>query len=132
MYDHTAAPHSVSDVTVTRTSGTSVMVSWEGLTLTEARGFPLYLVLLKSEGDESGMENITKLTTNTSAVITDLDPATTYEVSVTVHTGAGLSHGAESAKGEIRTHTDLSWGKATYVVEVYYNTIVTLPDFSHV
>lgn len=105
MYDHTAAPHSVSDVTVTRTSGTSVMVSWEGLTLTEARGFPLYLVLLKSKGENSGMENITKLTTNTSAVVTDVDPATTYEVSVTVYTGAGMSHGAESAKGEILIQT---------------------------
>ena len=111
MYDHTAAPHSVSEVTVTRTSGTSVMVSWEGLTLTEARGFPLYLVLLKSKGEKSGMENITKLTTNTSAVVTDVDPETTYEVSVTVYTGAGLSHGAESAKGEILIQT-YPWEKA--------------------
>ena len=81
------------------------MVSWEGLTLTEARGFPLYLVLLKSKGEKSGKENITKLTTNTSAVVTDVDPATTYEVSVTVYTGAGMSHGAESAKGEILIQT---------------------------
>lgn len=102
----TAVPHSVSDVTVTRTSDTCVMVSWEGLTLLEARGFPLYLVLLKTDGDESGIGDITKLTSNTSAVVIDVDPATAYEVSVTVYTGTGLNYGAESEKGGL-PHTGI-------------------------
>lgn len=93
----TAVSRSVSDVIVTRTSDTSVMVSWEGLTLLEARGFPFYLVLLKTDSDESG--DITKLTSNTSTVVIDVEPATAYEVSVTVYTGTGLDYGAESERG---------------------------------
>ena len=95
----TAAPHSVSNVTVTRTSDTSVLVSWEGLTPVEARGIPTYMVLLKSVGGGSSTGDITQVTSNTSAVLTDVDPTTTYEVTVTVYTGAGLDHGAESKKG---------------------------------
>lgn len=113
----TAAPRSVSDVTVTRTSDTSVLVSWDGMTPAEAKGFPMYLVLLKSIYDGSRSGDITQLTPNTSAVLTDVDPATTYQVTVTVYTGAGLEHGAQSEKGGL-PHTGQSRHKG-YVLYKY-------------
>ena len=94
----TAAFHSVNNVTITRTSDSSVTVSWEGLTFYEARGFPMYMLQLR-RGDKSGEGDITVLTPNTSAAVADIDPATLYEVSVTVYTGAGLGYGAESERG---------------------------------
>lgn len=58
----------------------------------------MYMVKLKP-GHESGVGDITVLTSNTSAAVVDIDPSTPYEVSVTVYTGAGMDYGAESERG---------------------------------
>ena len=75
-------------VTVTRSSdGRSMVVSWEPLTLTKAKGFPFYIVSYT-------FDNAVRIRRGTSAqitvykassvLITGLDPFSDYQVTVTV------------------------------------------------
>ena len=76
-------------------SGTSVSVSWEPLSLFEARGFPVYTVTLvpsSSDGRATRQSNdgVIRVTTNESNIVVGgLDPKVEYGVTVAVGTGAG-------------------------------------------
>ena len=67
-------------------SGTIIIVSWDPLNLTEARGFPVYTVTLTRSNDD----RIISVTTNeTDVVIEDLDPNVEYSLTVVVGTSSG-------------------------------------------
>ena len=76
-------------------SGASVSVSWEPLTLFEARGFPTYTVtLVPSTSDDrvarQSSDGVIRVTTNESNIVVGgLDPKMEYDVTVAVETGAG-------------------------------------------
>ena len=76
-------------------SGTSVSVSWEPLTLFEARGFPTYTItLVTSTSDDrvarQSSDGVIRVTTNESNIVVGgLDPKVEYDVTVAVGTGAG-------------------------------------------
>ena len=76
-------------------SGTSVSVSWDPLSLFEARGFPTYTVtLVPSSSDDrvtrQSNDGVIRVTTNESnLVVGGLDPKVEYDVTVAVGTGAG-------------------------------------------
>ena len=87
---------SPTNVTVDRTSPTTMVVSWQPLTLTEARGFVSHYTVTYSPQIISGgrkrqaamMVEVEGMDSN-STTITDLDPDTVYEVQVSAATGVG-------------------------------------------
>ena len=76
-------------------SGTSVSVSWEPLSLFEARGFPVYTVTLVPSSSDSratrqSNDGVIRVTTNESNIVVGgLDPKVEYEITVAVQTAAG-------------------------------------------
>jgi len=86
--------HSPENVKIER-SGTSVSVSWDPLSLFEARGFPVYTVTLtpsSGNGRATRQSNngVIRVTTNESNIVVGgLDPKVEYGVTVAVGTGAG-------------------------------------------
>ena len=76
-------------------SGTSVNVSWEPLSLLEARGFPVYTVTLvpfSGNGRVTRKSNdgvIRKTTNESHIVVGGLDSKVEYDITVAVGTGAG-------------------------------------------
>ena len=74
-------------------SGTHVNISWDALTLSEARGFPVYKVTLtpsvSSDGEQITNEVITVNTTQSSIVVGGLDVNVEYMLTVAVGTTAG-------------------------------------------
>ena len=76
------------DVSVVRTSGTVITVSWTLLTLEEARGFIQYEVTYRSaNGQRKRQESCSSSpcivsSSSDSVEITGLDPGTAYSVSV--------------------------------------------------
>ena len=76
-----------------RISGEYVNVSWDALTLSEARGFPVYTVTLtpsvSSDGEQITNEVITVSTTQSSTVVGGLDVNVEYMLTVAVGTTAG-------------------------------------------
>ena len=74
-------------------SGECVNVSWDALTLSEARGFPVYIVTLTpsviSDGEQITNEVITVNTTQSSIVVGGLDVNVEYMLTVAVETTAG-------------------------------------------
>ena len=72
-------------------SGEYVKVSWDALTLSEARGFPIYTVTLSvgSDGEQITNEVITVNTTQSSIVVGGLDVNVEYMLTVAVGTTAG-------------------------------------------
>ena len=74
-------------------SGEYVNVSWDALTLSEARGFPVYTVTLtpsvSSDGEQFTNEVITVNTTQSSIVVGGLDVNVEYMLTVAVGTTAG-------------------------------------------
>ena len=76
-------------------SGTSVSVSWELLTLFEARGFPTYTItLVPSTSDDrvtrQSSDGVIRVTTNESNIVVGgLDPKMEYDVTVAVQTAGG-------------------------------------------
>ena len=76
-------------------SGTSVSVSWEPLTLFEARGFATYTVTLEPSTSydrvtRQSSDGVIRVTTNESNIVVGgLDPKVEYDVTVAVGTGAG-------------------------------------------
>ena len=76
----------LADVDVVALGDGSVGVRWTPLSLTEARGFPLYIVSYTSiDGAVLGSVN----TTNSSVIITGLNPNIGYSFTVQVVTGSG-------------------------------------------
>ena len=76
-----------------RISGEYVNVSWDVLTLSEARGFPVYTVTLTpsviSDGEQITNEVITVNTTQSSIVVGGLDVNVEYMLTVAVGTTGG-------------------------------------------
>ena len=74
-------------------SGEYINVSWDTLTLNEARGFPVYTVILtpsvSSDGEQITNKVITVNTTQSSIVIGSLDVNVEYMLIVAVGTAAG-------------------------------------------
>ena len=74
-------------------SGEYVNISWDALTLSEARGFPVYIVTLtpsvSSDGEQIANEVITVNTTQSSIVVGGLDVNVEYMLTVAVGTTAG-------------------------------------------
>ena len=70
-------------------SNRSALVSWNPLTLNEARGFPVYFVAYYPSGQAAGTESSVTNTTDSSVVIGDLDPTTEYTFTVDVGTEGG-------------------------------------------
>ena len=74
-------------------SGEYVEVSWDALTLSEARGFPVYTVTLtpsvSSDSEQIANEVITVNTTQSSIVVGGLDVNRDYVLTVAVGTTAG-------------------------------------------
>ena len=74
-------------------SGEYVNVSWDALTLSEARGFPVYTVTLtpsvSSDVEQFANEVITENTTQSSIVVGGLDFNVEYMLTVAVGTVAG-------------------------------------------
>ena len=78
-------------------SGTIISVSWDSLSLYEARGFPVYTVTLTPLSlvggrvtRQSNDDGIISVTTNeTDVVIEDLDPNVEYSLTVVVGTNSG-------------------------------------------
>ena len=72
-----------------------VNISWISLSLTEAKGFPLYIISYTL--DNSKMRTIN--TTNSSIVISGLEPKQSYTFTVQVTTGNG-THKGQTAEGQ--------------------------------
>ena len=76
-----------------RISGEYLKVSWDALTLREARGFPVYTVTLtpsvSSDAEQIANEVITVNTTQSSIVVEGLDVNVEYMLMVAVGTIAG-------------------------------------------
>ena len=84
---------SPQNVMFDRISGKYVNVSWDALTLSEARGFPVYTVTLtpsvSSDGEQITNEVITVNTTQSSIVVGGVDVNVEYMLTVAVGTTAG-------------------------------------------
>ena len=84
---------SPQNVMFDRISGEYVNVSWDALTLSEARGYPVYTVTLtpsvSSNGAQITNEVITVNTTQSSIVVGGLDVNVEYMLTVAVATTGG-------------------------------------------
>ena len=74
------------DVDVVALGDGSVRVGWKPLSLTESRGFPLYIVSYTSD-DGAALGSVN--TTNSSVIITGLNPNIGYSFTVQVATEIG-------------------------------------------
>ena len=85
-------------------NGTTIHVSWDPLSLSEARGFPTYTVTLIPlslvDNRATGQVNddgVISVTTNESNIVIDgLDPAVEYSLTVSVGTNSGEISTAQS------------------------------------
>ena len=74
---------------------TAISVSWDPLTLFEARGFPIYIVtlmpftLVQSHTTERSSDDEISVTTNETDIVIDLDPNVGYFLTVAVGTSSG-------------------------------------------
>ena len=75
------------------------MVTWTGLTLNEARGFPSYVVTFMNRCEQVSSQR----TTSTSVVVGGLMPHTEYNITVQALTAGGAKEGPLSAPGETDT-----------------------------
>ena len=86
------APNKSVDASTIKTvwSGNSLTISWEPLTLHEARGFPVYYIYLStSSGPVKREIEPTANTTESSIVIDGLDSSQTYVLAIAVATNGG-------------------------------------------
>ena len=84
----------VNSVEVDQLDDTSIQVKWKGLTLSEAKGFPYYIVSYASDdGSITGTVN----TTNSSVLFKGLNPKLGFLFIVEIATGNGngLAAGSE-------------------------------------
>ena len=89
-----------NNVTVVRINSTAISVSWNPLTLQEARGWPVYVVYLWSNSQRTARAVPSVRTSESSVNITSLDPSTFYYIVVQVTTAAGTSEELKSEPGE--------------------------------
>ena len=74
---------------------TVISVSWDLVTLFEARGFPIYIVtlipfsLFQSHTTERSSDDEISVTTNETDTVIDLDPNVEYFLTVAVGTSSG-------------------------------------------
>ena len=81
--------------------GNSLIISWEPLTLHEARGFPVYYIYLNdSSGPVKREIEPTANTTESSIVINGLDSSQTYMLAIGVATGGGNLTGPVGESGK--------------------------------
>ena len=90
------------NVTVVRINSTAISVSWNPLTLQEARGWPVYVVYLQGNSQRTACELQSVNTSDSSVVIGNLDPASYYSVVVQVRTAAGTREELKSQPGELQ------------------------------
>ena len=96
----------VTNITVTRVNDTVLRVTWTGLTLNDARGFPSYVVNIMSRHEQVSSQR----TSSTSVVVGGLMPHTEYSITVQALTAGGTKEGPHSAPGETKMehmHTKL-------------------------
>ena len=104
-----APNHTIEEVTIKRLSPTSINVSWIPLTLRQARGFPIYRVVLTLSGSRMKRQ-FTQLTMNTTSsfyVFMGLDRNSNYDVVVGVR--------SERAPGGVYNETVPILGKTCLV-----------------
>ena len=94
---HTDPTKPVDNVKVDLRGSDEVLVSWNPLSLAEARGFPFYIVSYTPSGCPGGGS---VNTTTTSAVLTEVEPCISYVFSVQVTTGNGTNQGP-TANGQL-------------------------------
>ena len=73
-------------------SGTIITITWDPLTLFEARGLPFYtvtLIPLSSVSSNGNAQNISATVTETDILLEDLDPKIEYSLIITVETSSG-------------------------------------------
>ena len=88
-------------------SSTVLDISWEPLTLHEARGFPVYYIhLYDSSGPVKREIEPTANTTESSIVIDGLDSSQTYLIAIQVATDGGKVEGPISISGT-QSHTHI-------------------------
>ena len=95
-------PDKSVNVTTIKTawSGNSLNISWEPLTLHEARGFPVYYLYLNdSSGTVKREIEPTANTTESNIVIDGLDSSQTYMLAILVATDSGNNLGDVSETG---------------------------------
>ena len=104
FFSHELAPNKSPENVMYERSGTAVSVSWDPVSLFEARGFPVYTVTLIPFSLASGRavrqtneDGIISVTTNeTDIVIEGLDPDVEYSLTVAVGTSSGEAVAKES------------------------------------
>ena len=96
----TVAP---KNVTVVRINSTAISVSWNPLTLQEARGWPVYVVYLLSSSQRTACDFRTVDTSDSNVVIGNLNPYYYYSIVVQIRTAAGTSEEVRSQPGEFLT-----------------------------
>ena len=86
--------------------GNSLRISWEPLTLHEARGFPVYYIYLStSSGPVKREVEPTANTTDSRIIIDGLDSTKSYTVTIGVATGGGQYIGTPSESSMYNIHT---------------------------
>ena len=113
------------NIVVTRT-GTSANVTWDSLTLFEARGFPVYMVTLIPSSNsavrtrrQSSDGIISINTTESSVVVEGLDENIEYNLSLAVATTAGIM---EADKGTTKhKHNSKKKGICSYLCTPVHN-----------
>ena len=76
-------------------SGTTINISWDPLSLIEARGFPVYTVtltplsLVGNRATRQSNDDGIVTTNETDVVIDDIDPNEEYYLTITVQTSTG-------------------------------------------
>ena len=84
-----APTKSPENVVFQQINSTTINITWTPLTLFEARGFPIYRVVLTTDANnrrKRQSDPISVITTNSFAVVTDLNENTDYSVAVGVGT----------------------------------------------
>ena len=80
---------SPENVVFQQINSTALNITWTPLTLFEAQGFPIYRVVLTTDANnrrKRQSDSISVITTNSFAIITDLNENTDYSVAVGVTT----------------------------------------------
>ena len=90
------------DVNIKQLNSTSINVTWTPLTLFEARGFPLYRVVLTPMDANSNLSKIVVETKSSFATITNLSDSIQYSIVVGVRTTDSLVRKAGSTEVSVR------------------------------
>ena len=92
IHAHTAPVSHPRDITVTRVSPTSAIVSWTPLTLSEARGFVTEYNVTYWRSDSVSGVTVRVPGNESSVVISNLDADSDYLFTVSVGTAEGASN----------------------------------------